>query len=121
MGVGDDACSWAADGARQLTWHDGDTQAWPVTWRDGDVLGFAADLDQGATWFGLNGVWDCRKERNAAKWSAGLFPAISGKSMAFNVVKTPRFAGPTPAFRNIATGSQPVLLPGQEGAVYITA
>jgi len=119
-GVGDDVCSWGADGVRRRLWHNG-KEEWPVSWKKGDVVGCAADLEQGTVWFGLNGEWVVAFEQSAAKWPAGLFPALTGSRMAFTVLATPRFAGPTPAFRNIAPGTQPVLLVGQEGAIYVTA
>ena len=120
--MGDDGCSWAADGARGKLWHrsyDG-AQEWPVRWADGDVIGCAADLEQGTLWFGRNGEWAVAFEGCSAQWTAGLFPAMTGKKMAFAVSETPRFAGPSPDFHSIAAGKQPQLLPNQEGAVYVT-
>ncbi len=42
-GVGDDACSWAADGVRLRKWHKGDDGAYGSAWAVGDVIGFAVD------------------------------------------------------------------------------
>ena len=75
-GVGDDECSWGADGERRKLWH-GTGQDWSVSWEDCDVVGCAADLEHGTLWFGCNGEWTVAFEGCGAEWSAGLFPAIS--------------------------------------------
>ena len=104
-GVGDDTLSWGADGARGKLWRDG---SWPwdggPQWRDGDVVGCAADLAEGKAWFAHNGAWSLCFEGCAEAWRQGVFPAISGQRMAFAINASPRFAGPTPAFRNAAAG-----------------
>jgi hypothetical protein len=43
-GVGDDAHSWAVDGARQLKWPNGE-EPYKCTWQAGDFIGLACDLD----------------------------------------------------------------------------
>jgi hypothetical protein len=43
-GVGDDACSWAADGVRLCKWHKGDDGAYGSAWAAGEVIGFAVDM-----------------------------------------------------------------------------
>ena len=118
-GVGDDGCSWGADGARGKLWHRRD-QKWSVRWADGDVVSCAADLDQGNLWFGRNGEWTMAFEECSTQWTAGLFPAMSGKDMAFAACETPRFAGPSPDFRSIEVGKHPQLLSDQKSAIYVT-
>ena len=108
MGVGNDACSWGADGVHSKLWHDGTNQEWSVRWEDGDVVGCAADLEQGTLWFGRNGEWSVTFEGCSAEWSAGVFPAISGQAMAFAINGAPRFPGPSPQFKSIvAPGEWP--------------
>jgi len=99
-GVGDDALSWGADGVRHRLWHDG-KQPWSGEWTDGDVIGCAADLEVGQLWFGRNGEWSVAFEGCGSKWTAGLFPAMSGNTMGVTIQPTPRFAGPTPEFRSV--------------------
>ena len=36
--VGDNAASWAYDGARQLKWHAGKSEAYGDAWQQGDVV-----------------------------------------------------------------------------------
>jgi hypothetical protein len=43
-GVGDDAHSWAVDGARQLKRSNGE-EPYTCTWQAGDFIGLACDLD----------------------------------------------------------------------------
>jgi len=47
IGVGDNAKSWAVDGARRMKWHDGETKKWDCLWKDGAVIGLAANVDTG--------------------------------------------------------------------------
>ena len=117
-GVGDDARSWGADGARRKLWHGGEAE-WSVEWKDGDVIGCAADLDQGTLWFGRNGEWVVAFEGCSAEWTAGLFPAISGQRMAFTVSETPQYQGPAPSFHCISPTEPPQLLPNQEHTIYV--
>jgi hypothetical protein len=53
-GVGDDAHSWAVDGARQLKWPDGE-EPYKCTWQAGDVIGLACDLDKMQMHVSVNG------------------------------------------------------------------
>lgn len=116
-GVGDDALSWGADGAREKLWHAGATD-WSIRWKDGDTIGCAADLEDGCVWFGLNGEWsrafgDCND-----KWHEGVFPAMSGSGMAFSVNEAPHFGGPTPKYHSLSIFRQPHLLHGQRDALF---
>jgi hypothetical protein len=44
-GAGDDAWSWAVDGARLIKWHDGGSEdGYGSKWAVGDVIGFAVDM-----------------------------------------------------------------------------
>ena len=109
-GVGDDAVSWGADGARVLLWHKGlvaslvGSRAWSIRWKDGDIIGCAADLELGQLWFGRNGVWSLAFEGCSSKWTEGLYPAVSGQRMTFAINSTPQFPGPSPEFRNVGRG-----------------
>ena len=53
-GVGDDAHSWAVDGARQRRWHHAG-EPYECTWQTGDVIGLACDLDKMQMHVSLNG------------------------------------------------------------------
>ena len=117
-GVGDDALSWGADGARGMLWHNGSAE-WPVRWEDGDVVGCAADVEQGTAWFGRNGEWVVAFEGCAEAWQQGVFPAITGQRMAFAVNEASRFAGPTPEFVQLAIPKLQ-LLGNDSGALLVT-
>ena len=82
-------------------WHIASTEDWSIRWEDGDTIGCAADLELGQLWFGRNGVWSVAFEGCGSKWTAGLFPAMSGVAMYITIQPTPRFAGPTPEFRSV--------------------
>ena len=43
-GAGDDAWSWAVDGARLKKWHEGSSDCYGSEWAVGDVIGFAVDM-----------------------------------------------------------------------------
>jgi hypothetical protein len=43
-GAGDDAWSWAVDGARLKKWHKGPSDGYGNKWAVGDVIGFAVDM-----------------------------------------------------------------------------
>ena len=43
-GAGDDAWSWAVDGARLKKWHKGPSDCYGSEWAVGDVIGFAVDM-----------------------------------------------------------------------------
>jgi len=119
-GVGDDALSWAADGARRSLWHKGE-RPWSVSWRDDDVVGCAADIEKGSVWFGLNGVWVAAFEGEGKSWEQGVFPAMSGQHTHFSLNATPRFAGPSPSFVNVAPpDEQPQLLHHEPGLLYLS-
>lgn len=77
-GVGDDAASWGADGARKLLLHSGSSSSWGIGWCAGDVIGVAADLSAGTIWFGKNGVWEVGFSNVHLE---GLFPAVSGSGL----------------------------------------
>ncbi len=42
-GTGDDTNSWAVDGSRVLSWHNG-SNPFGSEWREGDIIGFAVNL-----------------------------------------------------------------------------
>jgi hypothetical protein len=44
IGVGDDSCSWAVDGSRQVLWPGGKNKPFGSKWSVGDVIGFALDM-----------------------------------------------------------------------------
>jgi len=63
-GVGDDASSYAYDGSRGFTFHNGQEQVYPTlskqntpttTWKSGDVIGCYYDMTRGEISFALNG------------------------------------------------------------------
>jgi hypothetical protein len=57
-GCGDDKCSWAYDGDRQMAWYDdGSTtrRKFGAKWKAMDCIGFTADLDARALGVGING------------------------------------------------------------------
>ena len=43
-GTGDDAFSWAVDGARMCKWHQGDRHSYGSSWSAGDTIGFLLDM-----------------------------------------------------------------------------
>ncbi len=43
-GTGDDAFSWAVDGARLCKWHQGDRHSYGSSWSAGDTIGFLLDM-----------------------------------------------------------------------------
>jgi len=106
-GVGDDALSWGADGARSMLWHRGNRK-WTVSWQAGDVVGFAADLGKGRLWAAQNGVWvlifENILDECPAAATSGLFPAISGASILFQPLTgddASQHKGPEPSFKNL--------------------
>jgi len=54
-GVGDDAVSWAVDGARQIKWNAGEQEAYGCQWKQGDVIGLACDLQAMQMLVSVNG------------------------------------------------------------------
>lgn len=58
-GIGDDDCSWGADGYDRATWYNGSNLIgkWPANWTSGDIIGCALDLDKGEMHFFYNGGW----------------------------------------------------------------
>uniref|UniRef100_A0A8R1Y3I2 RING finger and SPRY domain-containing protein 1 n=3 Tax=Onchocerca TaxID=6281 RepID=A0A8R1Y3I2_ONCVO len=56
-GIGDDDCSIAYDGCRQLIWHNADcTKIEHDHWKAGDILGCLLNLQDGYVQFYLNGL-----------------------------------------------------------------
>ena len=126
-GVGDDAFSWAADGKRSLLWHDG-SMPWrsregdPMRWSDGDVIGCAVDLDAGTVWLGHNGEWCVAFDGVPREsWAHGLYPAWTGKYMAFKINEPPRFPFPGPGFRALSLPAPRLLDGEQQGALFVDA
>jgi hypothetical protein len=81
-GTGDDAWSWAVDGARLKKWHIGSSKEYGSKWAVGDIIGFAVDMRiAGASVLStsLNGSF---KGPNGAAFvdieSSFLSPAFSG-------------------------------------------
>lgn len=111
-GVGDDAHSWAVDGARQLKWHNG-KKAWNCTWQAGEVIGLACDLDKVQMHVSVHGSFAPQKNvtNNAVFELApdavgdGLFAAFSGKTgkVRFNLGEAPfRYAPPAAEYQAFA-------------------
>uniref|UniRef100_F1KY53 RING finger and SPRY domain-containing protein 1 n=1 Tax=Ascaris suum TaxID=6253 RepID=F1KY53_ASCSU len=83
FGIGDDECSIAYDGCRQLIWHNAQCQKHEhEPWKAGDYLGCLLDITSGYVQFYLNG---CAlqvphrefMERHAANKETGFFAAAS--------------------------------------------
>jgi solute carrier family 25 (adenine nucleotide translocator) protein 4/5/6/31 len=89
-GVGDDAHSWAVDGARQRKWHHAG-EPYECTWQTGDVIGLACDLDKMQMHVSLNGSFAAPHgvvfELNPDAVGEGLFAAFSGSrgNVRFNL------------------------------------
>ena len=89
-GVGDDAHSWAVDGARQRRWHHAG-EPYECTWQTGDVIGLACDLDKMQMHVSLNGSFAAPHgvvfELNPDAVGEGLFAAFSGSrgNVRFNL------------------------------------
>jgi len=86
IGVGDDGNGWAVDGCRNRKFHGGKDKTFLVgecvqkigkKWGVGDTLGFAADLDQGRFFVGLNGVWSEVYGKDDFQPRGGIRPAFS--------------------------------------------
>jgi hypothetical protein len=104
-GVGDDAHSWAVDGARQLKWHNG-TEAWECIWQDGDVIGLACDLDAMQIHVSRNGSFAAPLgvvfSLSPDAVGDGLFAAFTGRSgkVRYNLGEAPfRHAPPAADFQ----------------------
>jgi len=54
-GVGDDAVSWAVDGARQVKLNKGEQEVYECQWKRGDVIGLACDLQAMQMLVSVNG------------------------------------------------------------------
>ena len=101
-GTGDDEHSWGADGARQVSFHDGRGQ-YDVTWSTGDVIGVAADLDARTLSFAKNGDWiEVFKECDFG--DEGIFPSITLKDgeCEVNLGASPfKFPGPSDGYQPV--------------------
>ncbi len=74
-GVGDDSASFAVDGSRQLKFHAGIEEAYPLKWKEGDRLGCSVNAKEGTIGFTINGV-DCGRAFQFDK-ELVLVPAFS--------------------------------------------
>ena len=90
-----------------------------MAWKNGDVIGCAADLELGELWFGVNGEWAAAISGCSPKWAAGLFPAMSGKSMGVAVHSTPRFAGPATDFLHVGSFPPQLLDENYDGKIVL--
>jgi hypothetical protein len=82
-GVGDDAHSWAVDGARQFKWYKGQEEEYKCEqWKDSDIIGLACDLDAMRMHVSLNGSFAAPHgivfDLAADAVGDGLFVAFSG-------------------------------------------
>jgi hypothetical protein len=55
-GCGDDAASFGVDGSRQLKFHAGGEDSYPLRWKEGDRLGCLFDAKNGVISYTLNGT-----------------------------------------------------------------
>jgi hypothetical protein len=87
LGVGDDKASFAYDGDRVLTWHDG-SRRWGSKWSVGDVLCFAVDMDARCLTFGLNGSYDLPMGHAFlnVETKGGVAPAVTVQGSAFGAL-----------------------------------
>jgi len=53
--VGNDAVSWAVNGARQVKWNKGEQEAYACEWKQGNVIGLACDLQEMQMLVSVNG------------------------------------------------------------------
>ena len=90
-----------------------------MAWKNGDVIGCAADLELGELWFGVNGERAAAISGCSPKWAAGLFPAMSGKSMGVAVHSTPRFAGPATDFLHVGSFPPQLLDENYDGKIVL--
>ena len=106
-GTGDNAYSWGADGARQLTWHNGEAQkgTYDIEWSAGNVIGIAADLEAGTLSFAKHGVW-VEAFKGCDFGDEGIFPSITmnGKCEV-NLGASPfKFPGPNDNYKPVGPG-----------------
>ena len=80
VGIGDDKMSWAFDGDRACTWHNG-SRRFGRNWKGGDVLGVACDLGARSISFSLNGQWTkpFGKAFTNIELSGGLAPGFTAQ------------------------------------------
>lgn len=91
-GVGDNAASWAYDGARQLKWHAGKSEAYGDAWQQGDVIGVFLDVDVGVLSFSRNGATLGPAFLDVDLAAASLYPAVSleqGEVVRVNIGQAP--------------------------------
>ena len=93
QGIGDDKVSWAFDGDRTCTWHNG-SQRYGKRWNAGDIVGVAADIATGTISFSLNGSWarPMGVAYKNAKITGGLSPGFTanpGVDILVNFGATP--------------------------------
>jgi len=118
-GVGDDAHSWAFDGARQQRWTGGAGEAYGSAWAPGDVVGCLLDLDSGECRWTLNGS-DLGPSfgglpREAAASASGLCPAVAveaGEAVRVRVTRAGMRFGPPAGYR--AVGDAVALPPAED-------
>ena len=80
VGIGDDKCSWAFDGDRAMTWHNG-SQRFGSNWKAGDIVGIACDLEARSLSFSLNGRWTkpYGKAFHNIEFTGGLTPGLTAQ------------------------------------------
>ena len=80
VGIGDDKCSWAFDGDRAMTWHNG-SQRFGSNWKAGDIVGVACDLEARSLSFSLNGRWTrpYGKAFSNIEFTGGLTPGFTAQ------------------------------------------
>jgi len=77
-GVGDDAFSWAVDGVRMKTWHDGEAP-YHTTWPRPAVIGCALDFGTPRSMrFSVDGEWSETPEFEDFFFVGEIYPAASG-------------------------------------------
>ncbi|EFO22162.2 hypothetical protein LOAG_06326 [Loa loa] len=132
-GIGDDDCSIAYDGCRQLIWHNADFMKIEHDhWKAGDVLGCLLNLQDGYVQFYLNGLslrqphraFLDRRNENSGFFAAASF--MSFQQCRFNFGLKPFKFPPTDisfkTFNDYGTlfSKQKTILPRQRGIELLT-
>jgi len=106
-GVGDCTRSWAFDGGRRCTWHNGLDSPWGEMFngRQGAVIGCAVDADAKSIYFSFRGSWDAPMGKAFENVDApgGLIPAISAHTRSSAILNLGqssfKYAPPDESFR----------------------